>query len=466
MINKKADAIVACCTARGAGAVALVRVSGDGAFEIVDRVAHLPGGVRLANVASHTIHYGHIRHPGDGRMLDEVLFLVMRAPKTFTGHDTIEITCHGNPWIVQHLIDACILAGARQAERGEFTRQALSNNKLDIVQAEAIHELIVAQSEQSVAAALRQVRGELSAYVHDVEKQMLRLLAVVEASFEFVEEEQADVAYAALVEKEYSVLVAQIERLLVDLDRQQYVRHGLRVSCVGAVNAGKSTLFNALIGRDRSIVSNVAGTTRDVVDATISHGGTQITFVDTAGIRSSGDVVEAIGIQRSREEAILADIILLVVDVSRVIDPFEWDLYVELAAAYSHKIILVKHKVDAPAFRDTIERLDALNIPVAVSASGLGNVGLDAILVAMEEKIHVLSVTTTPPFMLNERHAGIVKSAYRLVADVASFLGQQPQYELAAMYLRDGLQTFAQMTGKNVTESVLDQVFISFCIGK
>jgi tRNA modification GTPase len=466
MINKKADAIVACCTARGVGAVALVRVSGDGAFEVVDRVAHLSGGVRFADLATHTIHYGQIRHPEDGRMLDEVLFLVMRAPRTFTGHDTIEITCHGNPWIVQHIIDACILAGARQAERGEFTRQALENNKIDIVQAEAIHELIVAQSEQSVALALRQVRGALSSYVHEVEQQIVRLLAVVEASFEFVEEEQADLAYAGLVAKEYSVLLEQLSRLMVDLDRQRHVRQGFRVSCIGSVNAGKSTLFNALIGRNRSIVSDVAGTTRDVVDATITCFGSMLTIVDTAGIRSSGDVVEKIGIERSHEEAVLADIILLVVDVSRPINQFEWGLYVDLASVHAHKTILIKHKIDAVVVGSVIEKLDSLKISTVVEASGLSGFGIDSIMAALERKIQQLSESSTPPFMLNERHAGIIKSVHQLIVAVEPFLWPQPKYELAAMYLRDGLQNFVHMTGRNVTETVLDQVFISFCIGK
>ena len=466
MINKKANAIVACCTARGAGAIALVRVSGHDAFEVVDRVARLQGGVRFAQLATHSIHYGQIRHPVDERMIDEVLFLVMRAPKTFTGHDTIEITCHGNPWIIQHIVDACILAGARQAERGEFTRQALQNNKLDIIQAEAIHELIVAQSEQSVSLALRQVQGTLSAYVHEVEQQMVRLLAVVEASFEFVEEEQADVAYATLVDREYAILLEQIKRLVVDLDRQRHVRHGFRVSCVGAVNAGKSTLFNALIGRSRSIVSDVAGTTRDVVDAAITYSGNMITFVDTAGIRLSGDVVEKIGIERSREEAVLADIILLVVDVSRAIDSFEWDLYTELVASYPHKIILVKHKFDSHVLFSVVGQLNSLNISTHVEASGLGGFGIEELMQAITLKIDDLTGASAPPFILNERHAGIVKSVFELVDGLKVYLSPQPRYELVAMYLRDGLQNFAQMTGRNVTETVLDQVFISFCIGK
>lgn len=466
MSDIKQAPIVACCSARGVGGVALIRLSGEHALAVADRVALLPSLKKLSQFSSHTIHYGHVVHPQSGRQLDEVLFLLMLGPKTFTGFDTVEITCHGNPLIVQTIVDACIAAGARHAERGEFTRQAVENNRIDMLQAEAIHELVVAQSDQSIDAALAQVGGALSQVVVDVEERLVRLLAFVEASFEFVEEEQADVAYAALVEREYTELREHMERLMRDCVAQQHMRSGFRVACVGSVNAGKSTLFNQLIGKNRSIVSNVAGTTRDVVDATVVDQGTLLTFVDTAGIRVAGDEVEKIGIERSRDEAVIADVILIIVDVTREIHVFEWELYQELVQQYAHKIILVHNKVDGMVFDRTTEQLALLGALPCVRVSGATGVGLDLLRTEIHKKIALLSQSSTLPFVLNERHVKVISSTYGVIHDVQRELFPVAHYEIAAMQLRDALEVFSQMTGRNVTEKVLDKVFSTFCLGK
>lgn len=464
MSDIKLAPIVACCTARGVGGVALIRVSGVQAVQVADLVASLPAGKKLADAPSHTIHYGKIIHPHSGRVLDEVLFLLMRAPKTFTGFDTVEITCHGNPLIVQTIVEACVAAGARHAERGEFTRQAVGNERIDVLQAEAIHELVVAQSEQSVDAALAQIGGALSHVIADVEERLVRLLAFVEASFEFVEEEQADVAYAALVEREYRDLMDHMNRLMRDCARQQHVRNGFRVACIGSVNAGKSTLFNALVGKNRSIVSDIEGTTRDVVDATITHDGVLLTVVDTAGIRFAGDVVEQIGIERSRAEAATADVILLVIDAARHVLAFEDDLYQELLRKYAHKVIIVFNKDDKAMVGQ--ELLACIDQQVSLRISAETGLGIDGVFAEIHKKIRELSLSSTLPFVLNERHVHVITSAYEVIQHLEEFLFPEPQYEIAAMQLRDALEVFSQMTGRNVTEKVLDKVFTSFCLGK
>lgn len=466
MSDIKSAPIVACCSARGVGGVALIRLSGVEAFSVADRIASLPSLKQLSHFPSHTIQYGHVIHPHSGRVLDEVLFLLMRGPKTFTGFDTIEITCHGNPLIVQAVVEACIAAGARHAERGEFTRQAVENNRIDMLQAEAIHELVVAQSEQAVDAALAQVGGALSQVVVDVEQRLIRLLAFVEASFEFVEEEQADVAYAALVEREYKELLEHVDRLMRDCAAQQHMRNGFRVACIGSVNAGKSTLFNALVGKRRSIVSDIAGTTRDVVDATIIDRGTMLTFVDTAGIRVAGDVVEKIGIERSRDEAVTADVILIVVDATREIHSFEWALYQELVQEYAHKIIVVFNKNDAVLFVQTIDQMTLLGDLPCARVSGVTGEGLETLRNEIHQKIALLVQSSTLPFMLNERHVKVISSTHAVIKNMHAQLFPVAQYEIVAMQLRDALEVFSQMTGRNVTEKVLDTVFSTFCLGK
>jgi len=466
MIELTQSCIVACCTAKGAAAVALIRTSGHNAFSVIDKIARFPSQKTIFDFKSHVVRYGHIVHPETKSIIDEVMFLIMRGPKTFTGFDTVEITSHGNPLIVQKIIDACILAGARIAQRGEFTRQAVENDRIDVIQAEAIHELIIAQNDRAVESALRQVGGALSRKIYDLEEKIVRLLAFVEASFEFIEEEHVDLAYAQLVDKEYQQLVLMLSELMVHCDSQKHLKNGFRIACVGSVNAGKSTLFNQLVGSDRSIVTNVAGTTRDVVDASIVRSGTLFTFVDTAGIRESLDLVEQIGISRSSNQIELADLVLLVVDISRAIEPEEFEFYKKIIESFSDKLILVQNKVDESLNEQSILLLDSLGIASVVAVSGLSGYQLPLLWQMIEEKIQSQMSHSSTPYILNERHAAILQSVSQSINQIQGLLGLQPQFELAAFQLRDVLQVLSSMTGRNLTERVLDQIFTSFCLGK
>ena len=281
MITRDEQTIIAQCTPAGAGAIALLRMSGDDAITIADSIAQLTSKIKLSDCATHTIHYGWVTDQ-DGNHIDQVLFLLMKAPRTFTGQNTVEITCHNNPFIIEQIIAQTIAYGARIADKGEFSRRAFLNGKIDLVQAEAINELIHANTQQALKKSLSQVEGSLSHWIETIQTELFKARAYCEASFEFIDEE---INFAPQIKENIKNILSTITQLKKSFDQQSQIRQGLRIALIGSVNAGKSSLFNALLGKDRAIVTNIAGTTRDVIEAGVYRDGNYWTFVDTAGLR-------------------------------------------------------------------------------------------------------------------------------------------------------------------------------------
>ena len=308
------ETIIAQCTPQGTGAIALLRLSGDNTFAIADAISKLPGNKIISALPTHTIHYGWVVDK-NGAHIDQVLFLLMRAPHTFTGDDTVEITCHNNPFIIQNITQAALAAGARLAQEGEFSRRAVSNNKIDIIQAEAINDLIHANTQLTLKQSLSQLEGSFSHWVVSIEKQLIKALALSDASFEFLDEENME--FSTQIKEIIDAVLTTITNLKNTFNQQQQIRNGIRIAIIGSVNAGKSSLFNALLNQERAIVTNIAGTTRDAIEAGLYKNGNYWTLIDTAGLRTTDDIVEQLGISRSHEEAHKADIILLVFDGSQ-----------------------------------------------------------------------------------------------------------------------------------------------------
>src|SRR3989339_1573757 len=340
---KDEQVIVALAPSQAAGAISMLRVSGNRAIEIVDTIAHVPGNKKLIDHDSHTIHYGWIVDK-TGQHVDQVLFLLMRSPKTFTGENVVEITCHNNQFLVEQIIDIIIRAGARLADQGEFTRRAVLHGKVDLVQAEAINELIHAQTSQALKQSLRQLEGSFSAWIANIEKQLIHIVAYCEASFEFLDEE---ISFEAQIKERLRLVQVDVTQVLATFDKRQYITQGVRIALVGSVNAGKSSLFNALINRQRAIVTDIAGTTRDTIEAGVYNEGAFVTFVDTAGLRESQDVVEKIGIDRSFQEVTSSDLILMVFDATANYSHDELAVYQSIAQQHADKIIFVQNKIDA-----------------------------------------------------------------------------------------------------------------------
>ncbi|MBM3886377.1 tRNA uridine-5-carboxymethylaminomethyl(34) synthesis GTPase MnmE [Candidatus Dependentiae bacterium] len=462
LLLKDQEAIVALATPRGSGAIALIRLSGTNSLVVVDRIAQLSSKQTLSNQSSHTIHHGFVVDQYSTK-LDEVLFLLMKAPKTFTGQDTIEISCHNNPFIVDAIIHAAIEAGARQATAGEFTLRGFLTGKFDLTQAEAINEIIHAPSEKVLQCSLAQLKGSLSNQFAVIETKLIELLTLCEASFEFLEEEQRDLDFNHIVHTNLSDILNIIYNVKKHYNAQQQIKDGIRISLIGSVNAGKSSLFNALLGKERAIVTNIAGTTRDSIEASLYKNGYYWLLIDTAGLRQTNDIIEQQGIEKSYEEAIKADIILLVIDSERVITPEEKDIYQKITTQHPLKTIVVYNKSDlTPHVKVDI----AFENFSAVKASAAQNLGLTEIEAAITQKINTLFDLQQTTYVLTQRQFNLISEIEKKLLYIEKSLDTQVHYELVSYELKDLLEKVCELTGKRVSEEVLDTVFSKFCVGK
>lgn len=460
------QSIVAHCTPQGSGAIAVVRISGVNAVNIVEKFSRLSCKKTLSQLATHTINHGFVINTSskDQTVIDEVLYLLMLAPKTFTGQDIVEISCHNNPFIIENIISLAVACGARLARRGEFTKRAFLNGKMDLVQAEAVNELIHAQSEQALRKSLSQLQGTLSGFVAQLEAEIIELLSLTEASFEFLDEEQRDIDFDSKIKTKISTILQELRDASENFNLQQQIRQGIRIAIVGAVNAGKSTLFNALVGKERAIVTPVAGTTRDSIEFSLYKNGCFWLLIDTAGLRQAGDFIEQQGIQRSWDEAAVADIVLVIFDASQAMSTEQQVFYQQLIEKFNDKIILVANKIDAlcPDFTiDTIAKtFEIINI------SAKQKLGVDLVEKAIFDKIQKLFEQLKSPFLLNQRQYQQLSEIQQKLDFIESQSADKIQYELVAYQLKEILENLSSLTGRNVTEQMLDKVFDEFCVGK
>jgi tRNA modification GTPase len=459
MIYSDDATIVAQCTAQGSGALALIRVSGDSACAIVAAMSRLADSQILTQVPSHTVHYGSVID-AYGRDIDTVLFIVMHGPRTFTGQNTVEITCHNNPFIVHAIVARAVACGARLAQNGEFTKRAVLNGKIDLLQAESVNELIHASTQQALKASLAQLQGTLSHALNSLEKQLIKALALSEASFEFIDEE--DLQFGATIEEIVSSVLLTIGELKQSFSVQQQLRDGVHVALVGSVNAGKSSLFNALLGADRAIVSTIPGTTRDVVQAGLYRDGVHYTFADTAGLRSTDDGIEKLGIERSHQQALKADLVLLIVDGSRALTGQEMESYNDLLAWYASKIIMVYTKQDLPQQQSNFYSASA---PL-LSVSATTGYNLEALKKIITTKVAALLAVAQSPFLLNQRHYTLLTGLESALHEVKKLLSAEIHYEILSHHLKEAVALCAELTGKSISEAAMDAIFREFCVGK
>lgn len=457
MLNKDEESIIAQCTPSGSGAIALIRVSGANALDIISNIAKLPQDKKLTDIKSHTVNFGYIIDD-QGNTIDQVMFIVMHGPRTFTGQDTVEITSHNNPFIIESIIAQAIKHGARIAQEGEFTKRAFINKKIDLVQAEAINELIHANTQLALKKSLEQLEGSFSHWTKKIEDELVRTLAWCEASFEFLDEEEE---FQDQIKSNLENLIQELNNLKKTYNQQQQVRQGIKIALLGSVNAGKSSIFNALLNQKRSIVTDIAGTTRDVVEAGLYHEGNYWTLTDTAGLRQTEDIVEKEGIRRSFDEAKKSDIILLIFDGSRELTPEEANIYNKLLQEYSDKIILIQNKSDL---------ISNLSNPLVekseIQFSSITRQGLPKLELKIREKITKLFTGMESPFLLNKRQFGLILGLEQKIKELIQMLHVVPQYELISYHLKDALEYLTELTGKSVSEAGMDAVFKEFCVGK
>lgn len=461
ILSRDDETIVARCTPIGSGAIALIRLSGVDTLAIATAMSKMPGNKQLSDQPTHTIHMGWIvdnHTSGSTDIIDQVMMSVMHAPRTFTGQNVVEITAHNNTFVIEAIIEQAIKHGARLAQEGEFTKRAFLQGKIDLLQAEAINELIHAQTQAALKKSLAQLEGTFSSKITVIEQELITTLAWSEASFEFLDEESE---FSGQIQQRLEGVLAGITLLKKNFAIQQQLRQGVRIAIIGSVNAGKSSIFNALLGQKRSIVTSIAGTTRDSIEAGLVRNGNFWTLIDTAGLRQTDDIIEQEGIQRSHEEAKKADIIILVLDGSRPLTNQEKRTYNDLVHTYHHKAILVRNKIDLPQQPLAFDLTHALGV-TSYDAASLGTLEF-----AIEEKIKQLFATLESPFLLNQRQYSLLLNLENQLVKIVPLLQTaNVAYELISYHLRDAIEQVSELTGKSVTEAGLDKVFKEFCVGK
>ncbi|MCF7800094.1 tRNA uridine-5-carboxymethylaminomethyl(34) synthesis GTPase MnmE [Candidatus Babeliales bacterium] len=459
------EAIIAHCTPKGSGAIAVLRLCGQNAIFIADKIAKLSCGKKLKDCQSHTINHGYVINYEFKEVIDEVLFLLMQAPKTFTGQDTVEINCHNNAYIIEKIIQQAINAGARLADRGEFTKRAFLNNKIDLIQAEAINDVINAQTENALHKSMSQLQGSLSFYLQNLQDDIVGLLSLSESSFEFLEEEQQDLGIDNIFKDKILQIINNLEEIKNNFSQQQQIKNGIKISIIGGVNLGKSTLFNALLKKNRAIVTNIEGTTRDVIESSIYKNGNFWLLTDTAGLRQTEDIIEKEGIEKTWQESNLADIILLVFDLSKNLSKQELEIYKNIIKKHDNKIIFVGNKSDQEN-NAVLNKLDFLENKNILKISALNKIGISKLESEIEIKIQDIFSKLQSPFLLNQRQYNLLLEVANKLKFVEKSFVKNIEYELISYHLKEILERLSELTGKNVTEKVLDRVFSDFCVGK
>ncbi len=438
------------------GSIGIVRLSGAKAMEIARTLFHAPGKQRWE---SHRILYGYIRHPETRQLVDEALLLIMLSPRSFTREDVVEFHCHGGIIPVQQVLQLCLEQGARLAQPGEFTLRAFLNGRIDLTQAESIAEIVGARSPQASQIALAGLQGKLAHPLRQLRATCLDILAEIEARIDFEDD------LPPLNEKEIranlKAALIQVKEILATADRGELLRSGLKVAIVGRPNVGKSSLLNAWSRSDRAIVTDLPGTTRDVVESQLVVGGIPVQVLDTAGIRHTADTVEKIGVERSRQAARAADLVLLIIDAQAGWTSEDEEIYQQVQ---NRPLILAINKTDL-ASPESVKSLPQIN-KIVNTAAAL-NQGIDSLEQAILESVQGGNLTAADLDMaINQRQAAALTRAKIALEQVQETISDRLPLDFWTIDLRSAVQALGEITGEEVTESVLDRIFSRFCIGK
>ena len=457
MITKEFDTIAAISTPLGEGAIGIVRLSGTDSFAIAQKIFK---GKDLASVASHTLNYGHIVDPDKNEILDEVMVGAMRSPKTFTREDIIEINTHGGIAVTNEILQLVIREGARLAEPGEFTKRAFLNGRVDLTQAEAVMDIIRAKTDKAMNIAVKQLDGSLSDLINNTRQEILNTLAQVEVNIDYPEYDDVEEATTEIIREKTSEFETLLTNLLKTARRGKILREGISTAIIGRPNVGKSSLLNNLLREEKAIVTDIEGTTRDVIEEYVNINGVPLKLVDTAGIRETEDIVEQIGVERSKKALKEADLVLLVLNASEPLT--DQDRQLLEISQNSNRIILL-NKVDLPE-KIEIDQLPEDHIKISV----LKNQNIDQI----EDRINALFfenaglVEQDATYLSNARHISLIEKAVESLQAVNEGLALGMPVDLLQVDLTRTWEILGEITGDAAPDELITQLFSQFCLGK
>ena len=458
---KEFDTICAISTAIGEGGIAIIRVSGDKALEIVSKIFRPKNGKDIKDMKTYTMRYGHIVDINTEELIDEVIISYMKGPRSFTAEDIVEINCHGGVTSTNKVLENTLKAGARLAEPGEFTKRAFLNGRIDLSQAEAVMDLITAKTELAMKSALMQSGGSLSQRINKLNEYLLNVLALIEYAVDFTEDdEEIDPTIPIRVKESLDKAHNDIEKLLKSADEGKIIRDGLSLAIVGKPNVGKSSLLNVLLKEKRAIVTDIAGTTRDVIEEYINLDGIPVKIIDTAGIRETEDVVEKIGVERSREKINEADLVLLVLDSSRELDKEDMEI---IEAIKDKKAIVLLNKIDLENKLDN-SVIDKFENIIKISAKE--DIGIDGLKNEIKNMFFSGKIDSESLIISNSRHKQALIRAEENCNEALVRLNNNEYLDLISIFVTAALKALGEITGTELEEDLVNKIFKEFCCGK
>ncbi|EIB7708299.1 tRNA uridine-5-carboxymethylaminomethyl(34) synthesis GTPase MnmE [Listeria monocytogenes] len=454
------DTIAAISTPPGEGAIAIIRLSGPEAIQIADRIFYAKNS--LSEAESHTIHYGHIKE--DGEVIEEVMVTVMLAPRTFTREDVVEINAHGGIVSVNRVLQLLLRNGANLAEPGEFTKRAFLNGRIDLSQAEAVMDLIRAKTDRAMGVAIRQMDGNLSRLIRNLRQEILDALAQVEVNIDYPEYDDVEEMTQRMLLEKTELVRASVEQLLQTASQGKILREGLATAIIGRPNVGKSSLLNQLIQEEKAIVTDIAGTTRDIIEEYVNVRGVPLRLIDTAGIRETEDIVEKIGVERSRKALADADFILLVLNQNEELTVEDEALF---EAATGHNYVVVLNKTDLETKLDINRVRELAGENPIVSTSLVNDEGLEALEEAIKTLFFAGDIDAgDATYVSNVRHIALLHQALEALNGVTTGIQLGMPVDIVQIDMTRAWDLLGEITGDSVQDELLDQLFNQFCLGK
>lgn len=464
------DTIAAISTAVSDSGIGIVRISGEEAIEIADKVYLGKNNKRLISQRTHTIHYGYI--VDNGTIIDEVLVMIMKGPKSFTGEDTIEINCHGGVYVVNRVLEIVIRNGARPAEPGEFTKRAFLNGRIDLSQAEAVIDVIQSENEYALQSSVNQLRGSIKNKISDVRKKILYQTAFIESALDDPEHISVD-GYGEQLKEVLLELMGEIQKMIDSASDGKVIKEGIQTVILGKPNVGKSSLLNALIGEDRAIVTDIAGTTRDVLQEHIRLKGISLNIMDTAGIRKTDDVIEKIGVDKAINHAKESDLIIYIVDSSIPLDSNEFNT-LQLLKEKKSIILLNKSDLTSAVQIDDIvteylvhnDNVEEFNIPVIEISAKTGQ-GIEELEQTIRDMFYHGKISfNSEIYITNMRHKKALMQAYESLAKVMQSIDLMMPEDFYSIDLMDAYESLGSIIGESMGEDLVNEIFSKFCMGK